>query len=344
MFIPLLDLSVKQFLKTKLIIGRVQERNMGSETQPPVVPVVDLSSENMKPGTDAWLLACKKVQHALEEFGCFEAVYKKDTSETQNSIFSAIKDFCDLPLETKMQKTSDKPLHSYFGRNPLFPHDFSTGIENPETVEGAQKFTSIMWPAGNERFRESVHSFSRMLVELDQMVTRMVFDIYGVERLYDSHKASTTYQLRCIEYQIQAIQQTDKSDVRLFPHTDKGFTTILHQNEVNGLQIKTRAGQRIDYAPSSPSSFIVFAADVLMAWSNDRVYASEHQVIMKEEKTRYSVALFSYKNGIVQVPEELVDDKHPLRYKPFDQFDYLRFFQTEEAKKIKHPIKAYCGI
>ena len=103
-----------------------------------------------------------------------------------------------------------------------------------------------------------------MLVELDQMVTRMVFDIYGVERLYDSHKASTTYQLRCIEYQIQAIQQTDKSDVRLFPHTDKGFTSILHQNEVNGLQIKTRAGQWIDYAPSSPSSFIVFAAEVLM--------------------------------------------------------------------------------
>ncbi|KAB2616530.1 2-oxoglutarate-dependent dioxygenase AOP3-like [Pyrus ussuriensis x Pyrus communis] len=271
---------------------------MGSDRQPLVVPFVDLSNENMEPGTDAWLLACKQVQHALEEFGCFEAAYKNDTLETQNSFFSALKDLCDLPLETKMQKTSDKPLHGYFARNPLFPHDFSTGIENPETAEGAQNFTSIMWPEGNERFRESVHSFSKMMVELDQMVTRMVFDVYGVGRLYDSQQASTTYQL--------------DNDVRLFPHTDKCFITIQHQSEVNGLQIKTKAGQWIYYAPSSPSSFMVLASDILMAWSNDRVCACEHQVILKEKKTRYAVSLFSYKNSVVQVPEELVDDKHPI--------------------------------
>ncbi|KAB2616532.1 2-oxoglutarate-dependent dioxygenase AOP3-like [Pyrus ussuriensis x Pyrus communis] len=315
---------------------------MRSESQSLVVPVVDLSNENMKPGTDAWLLACKQVQHALEEFCCFEVVYNKVTLETHNSIFSAIKDLCDLPLETKMQKTSDKPLHNYFGQNPLFPYDFSSGIENPATVGGVQKFTSIMWPEGNERFRESVRSFSEMMVELDQMVTRMVFDIYGVGRLYDSQQASTTYQLRCIGYEIQ--NQTNESNVRLFPHTDKCFTTIQHQSEVNGLQIKTKAGQWIDYAPSSPSSFIVFASDILMAWSNDRVCACEHRVILKEMKTRYSVSLFSYKNGIVQVPEELVDNKHPLRYKPFDHFDFLRFYLTEEGQKAKHAIKAYCGI
>ncbi|XP_048424839.1 probable 2-oxoglutarate-dependent dioxygenase AOP1 [Pyrus x bretschneideri] len=317
---------------------------MGSESQPLVVPVVDLSNENLKPGTDAWLLACRQVQHALEEYSCFEAVYKKDTLETRNSIFSAMKDLCDLPFETKTQETSDKPLHSYFPPSPIFPHDFSTGIESPETVEGAQKFTSIMWPAGNERFRYTVQSYSKMLVELDQMVTRMVFDIYRVGRLYDSHKASATYQLRCIEYQTQTIQRTNKNDVRLFPHTDKCFTTIVHQNEVNGLRIKTKAGQWIDYAPSSPSSFIVIASDVLMAWSNDRVCACEHQVILEQKKIRYSVSLFSYKNDIVQVPEELVDNKHPLRYKPFDHFDFLRFFLTEAGQKAKHAIKAYCGI
>ncbi|CAN6696167.1 unnamed protein product [Malus baccata var. baccata] len=330
---------------------------MGSESQPLVVPVVDLSNENLKPGTDAWLLACRQVQHALEEYSCFEAIYKKDTLETRNSIFSAMKDLCDLPFETKTQETSDKPLHSYFPPSPIFPHDFSTGIESPEIVEGAQKFTSIMWPAGNERFRESVHSFSKVVVELDRMVTRMVFDTYCVGRPYDSHKASTTYQLRCINYKPQHTNETDldcfltqtgishpnntkmmsmtnENDVRLFPHTDKCFTTIQHQSEVNALQIKTKAGQWIDYAPSSPSSFMVLASDILM------VCACEHQVILKEKKTRYAVSLFSYKNDVVQVPEELVDNKHPLRYKPFDHFDFLRFYLTEDGQKAKHAIKA----
>lgn len=317
---------------------------MISKTQPKVVPVVDLSDENLKPGTDAWLLACKQVQHALEEYSCFEAVYNKATLEIHNSIFSAIKDLCDLPLETKMQKASNRPFHNYFGQLPLNPRYETLGIQDPASLEGAQRFTNIMWPAGNDRFRESVHSFSKVVVELDQMVKRMVFDAYGVGRLYDSYKASTTYQLRCINYKSQLTNET--TDLGLIPHTDKNFTSILHQNDVGGLQIKTKDGEWIEAAPSSPSSFLVLASDLFMAWSNDRISACEHQVVLKEKKARYSLALFSYiGDGVVQVPEEFVDGKHPLKYKPFGHFDYLRFYETdEEARKSKNPIKAYCGV
>lgn len=66
---------------------------------------------------------------------------------------------------------------------------------------------------------------------------------------------------------------------------------------------------------------------------------------MKENKVRYSTGLFTFIKGLVHVPKELVDDDHPLRYKPFDHFGYFRFFISEEAKKCTAPpIKAYCGI
>lgn len=127
---------------------------MGSQTQPAAakVPIVDLSKENLKPGTEAWLLASKEIQYALEEYGCFEAIYHKVPLELHNSTFSALEELFNLPLETKMQNTSDRPYHSYFGQYSMLPLYESMGVDNPTTLEGAQGFTNIMWPAGNDKF------------------------------------------------------------------------------------------------------------------------------------------------------------------------------------------------
>lgn len=98
------------------------------------------------------------------------------------------------------------------------------------------------------------------MAELDEMVTKMVFEVYGVERLYESHMASTTYLLRCFKYRTRQLNETDMG---IHPHKDKTFTSILHQNEINGLQIKTKDGQWIDVEPS-PSTFLVMAGDAFM--------------------------------------------------------------------------------
>lgn len=67
-------------------------------------------------------------------------------------------------------------------------------------------------------------------------------------------------------------------------------------------------------------------------------------MIIKEKVDRYSLALFSFGNGMVQVPEELVDEEHPLMYKPFDHLGLLIFYRTDEGYKSKCPIKAYAGL
>ncbi|KAM2854621.1 hypothetical protein FF1_025035 [Malus domestica] len=139
------------------------------------------------------------------------------------------------------------------------------------------------------------------------------------------------YLLRCFKYKTQA---ANEANVGLHPHTE---------DQVNGLQIGTKDGQWIDVNPS-PSSFLILAGDAFMAWSNDRVPSCDHQVTMKDYKTRYSLGQFAFKSGIIQVPEELIDEKHPLFYKPFDHFSFLNFDRTPEARKLKCSIKAYCGV
>ncbi|KAJ0793198.1 hypothetical protein HanOQP8_Chr01g0026951 [Helianthus annuus] len=38
-------------------------------------PVIDFSVKNLNPGSDSWTKTCGEVTRALEEYGCFIALY-----------------------------------------------------------------------------------------------------------------------------------------------------------------------------------------------------------------------------------------------------------------------------
>ncbi|MBA0840506.1 hypothetical protein Goarm_003086 [Gossypium armourianum] len=313
---------------------------MGSESTP-TLPILDFSDAELKPGTDSWLVACKKVTHALEQYGCFIIEYDKFPLQLHNQVFSLLEELFLLPTETKMKNRYEKPLNGYVGQIPELPLHESLGIDNATSVEGTRFFTNLMWPQGNDRFCEYISKYAKVAAELDQMVTRMIFESYGVERYHDAYTDATTYLLRLLKN--RAPQQSEPT-LGFITHTDKSFTTILHQNQVNALEVETRDGNRINVDFSSPSSFVVIAGDALMAWSNDRVLSPRHQVVMSGNMDRYSLGLFAFNNGTIQVPEELVDDLHPLKYNTFDHLGLLRFYRTDEGYNSKCPIKAYCGV
>lgn len=123
---------------------------MGSETELKV-PSIDLTREALKPGSNSWVEACKVVRYALEEYGCFEVIYDKVPIQLHNSVFESMDELFGLPLATKMQKTSDRPYHNYFGQYSPLPLYESLSIQDPTTLEGTQNFTRIMFPSGNDR-------------------------------------------------------------------------------------------------------------------------------------------------------------------------------------------------
>lgn len=137
---------------------------MGSLIEPKI-PIVYFSKETLNPGTDSWSSACKQVRHALEEYGCFEAVFDKVPVEVHNSVFAATKDLFDLPTETLMRKTTERPGLAYTPNwvyNPLFE---SLGIDYPSSPEGVENFTKVMWPQGNESFRYIHFNFANIINE-----------------------------------------------------------------------------------------------------------------------------------------------------------------------------------
>nr|GEU99207.1 probable 2-oxoglutarate-dependent dioxygenase AOP1 [Tanacetum cinerariifolium] len=304
------------------------------------LPVIDLSVKNINYTSSLWTETCGDVISALEEYGCFVATYDGVSQELRDAIFHASHDLFDLPTEVKVLNTSDTPSHGYVGQIPVIPLYEGLGVENATTADGVERFTKLMWPSGNEVFCETVLMFSKAVAELDQIVMKMIAKSYGIEEHYSPLLGSTTYLLKLIKY---LSPQGDERNLGIVPHTDKTFMSILYQDEVKGLEIKTKDGEWIEYDPS-PSSFVVMAGDGCMAWTNGKIEASCHRVMMQGSKERFSLGLFSFIRNIkIETPHELVDENHPLKFKAFDHYKYLHYHATYEGMRSKCPLKSYCG-
>ncbi|XP_027066994.2 probable 2-oxoglutarate-dependent dioxygenase AOP1 [Coffea arabica] len=309
------------------------------------LPVINFDQENLQHGTESWSLARNKVRHALEEYGCFLAVYDAVSFKLRDSVFSALEKLFDLPVETKKKNTSDRLFFGYFSndRDPSI-HE-SLGIENSTNMEEVKKFSELMWPQGNDdNFSGIIHEYANLVAKLEQVVTRMVFESYRVEKLKcDSHIDSITYLLRFNSYEAPGV---DEKTVIAPPHTDKSLITILTPSQVNGLEVNLKDEQWIP-VDFLPSSFIVMAADALMAWSNDRIRPCLHRVHMNANARRSSVLMLSYHKGVLHIPQELIDEENPQRYKPFDHLGYHSFLK-KEVQTGQHvqcdAIKRYCGV
>jgi isopenicillin N synthase-like dioxygenase len=314
---------------------------MGSET-PSKLPSIDFSTPSLKPGTPEWDSVRAQVRQALEEFGCFEATFNKVPSHIRKAIFDALKELFDLPLQTKLRNVSKKPFHGYVGQYPMVPLYESMGIEDATIFPEVESLSNIFWPQGNPSFCQTVQVFSEQLSELDQIVRRMILESLGVEKYMEEHMESTNYLLRVMKYKGP---QTTETKLGLNSHTDKNIVTILYQNQVEGLEVQTKDGQWISVKPS-PDSFTVMIGDSLCAWANGRLHSPYHRVMMNGNDARYSVGLFSIpKEGyIIKAPEELVDEDHPLLFKPFDHVQFLGFYYSEAGQRAQSALKTYCGV
>lgn len=80
---------------------------------------------------------------------------------------------------------------------------------------------------------------------------------------------------------------------------------------------------------------------------NGRIPPPYHRVrVTEKKKTRYSAGLFTIpKEGyMVDTPKELVDEKHPRVFKPFDYIDFMSFYHTEAGRRAQSTLQAFCAV
>ncbi|URE07790.1 oxidoreductase, 2OG-FeII oxygenase domain containing protein [Musa troglodytarum] len=240
-----------------------------------------------------------------------------------------------------MRNTSNKAYHGYIGQVPGFDYE-ALSVVDVHLVEGTRSFTELMWPEGNPSFCDTVHSFGRQLRELEKMVRRMLLESLGVVEHFDRQNSELTFDLRLAKYGALTSQE---ATVALPPHVDVSTITLVVQHKVAGLQVLTADGEWLA-VPPSPNSYTVLIGQVLQGWSNGRLRAKLHCVMVGGDETRYSAIFASHPKDdvMVQVPEELVDEQHPLIYKPFSYPSFVNFHHSEDGAKSDDSLKAYCGV
>ncbi|GFQ02987.1 probable 2-oxoglutarate-dependent dioxygenase aop1.2 [Phtheirospermum japonicum] len=310
---------------------------MGSETIS--LPIINFS--NLKQQTPTWESVKSQVLKALQEYGCFEAVFDEIPLILRKSIIDGLKPLFDLPLENKLRNKSNKPYHGYVGQHAMVPLYESLGIADALSHGQIDNFTNLMWSQGNPILSKNIESFSEQLSELDKIVRKMVLEGLGLEKYMDEHMNSTSYLVRVQKYDGP---KCDETKLGLSAHTDKNMVTILYGNEVRGLQVLTKDGKWINAEPSL-NSFIVLIGESFHAWTNGRLHPPCHRVMMSGDEARYSIGLFSVpKSGyMIKAPEEMVDEDHPLLFNPFDHIKFLDFYFSEAGRSSPSALRAYCG-
>ncbi|KAD6794657.1 hypothetical protein E3N88_05553 [Mikania micrantha] len=162
-------------------------------------------------------------------------------------------------------------------------------------------------------------------IDLDEVVRMMVLESLNLEKYMEEHMELTSYLVRVMKYRPPA---KNESNMGLLSHADKNILTILQSNEVEGLEVQSKDGEWIK-VKFSANSCVVMVGETF-----------------KGEKERFSIGLFSVPkwDKIIKAPEEMVDEEHPLLFKPFDYGEFFKFFIKEENINDKFALEKYCGV
>ncbi|KAF2304536.1 hypothetical protein GH714_033096 [Hevea brasiliensis] len=259
-------------------------------------------------------------------------------------MFMGIKALFDLPQETKTKYVNPKPYRSYSGKSPVVPFYESFGLDNAQKLEALKLLLISCGQKGTQR--------DYSCGELGDAGAEFCgaendFESFGMEKYYASHIQDSTSLFRVMRYIARPSGDSDTVDdddkaIALRAHTDKNAITILCQNEVQGLEVQTKDGNWAQVMVPR-DALVVIVGEALKVWSNGRLQAARHRVVVRGDKDRYSCGLFSMpkEETMIEVPSELVDKEHPLLYRPFIFADYISYYAS---KLSDDALEIFAGI
>jgi isopenicillin N synthase-like dioxygenase len=245
-----------------------------------------------------------QIRAALEDIGFFGIANHGVSGEVVERTFETSRRFFALPLEAKLRVKINSAHRGYMpmsdqhrveAKRPNLSESFLLGLDlgpnDPDTAADKPLHGPNQWlpePAG---FRAAMEAYHRAMTDLGFKMLDLFEAALDVEPGFFSRNYRKPMAfVRALHYP-PAPADLPPDQFGAAPHSDFGFMTILAQDAVGGLQVRTRAGEWID-VPNLPGVFVVNVGDMLMRWTNDRFVSTVHRVINAKGRDRYSLPFF----------------------------------------------------
>ncbi|CAI0392876.1 unnamed protein product [Linum tenue] len=253
----------------------------------PVISLADGTNEEAKRRE-----VCKQIVKACEEWGIFQVVDHGIDSDLISNMTRLALEFFALPPDEKLrfdmsggkkggfivsshlqgEAVQDwREIVTYFSY-PIRNRDYSRWPDKPPA-----------WRAVTEEYSEKVMGLACKLLEHLSEALGLEKEAL-VEACVDmDQKVVVNYYPKC--------PQPDLT-LGLKRHTDPGTITVLHQDQVGGLQATRDGGQTWITVKPIQGAFVVNLGDHTHLLSNGRFKSADHRAVVNSNCSRLSIATF----------------------------------------------------
>ncbi|MDF5706077.1 MAG: 2-oxoglutarate and iron-dependent oxygenase domain-containing protein [Nostoc sp. S4] len=283
------------------------------------IPVIDLTAFTHG-NTRNRQAVVKEIYQACHEIGFMYLQNSGISKELIEQVFTYSKSFFNLPLEVKQKQAwSDELSNTGYVAiererlDPNQPGDLKEAFN--VSKQGAVGIDACI-----VAFYDRCTQLANTVLETFALALELPEDFFTTRHYRHNHT------LRSLHY--PPLQTPPKpGQVRAGEHSDYGSITLLFQDDVGGLEVRTTAGEWIG-AAAIPDTVIVNTGDLMQRWTNHVFCSTKHRVMIPNDnrvkQSRYSIAFFCHPNDDVEIAclESCQRGKSPT-YPPILAGEYL---------------------
>ncbi|XP_022139829.1 gibberellin 2-beta-dioxygenase 8 isoform X2 [Momordica charantia] len=288
------------------------------------LPVVDL--RRLSEGTAAEVEECKKeIARACEEWGFFQVVNHGISKRLLGEMRAKQMELFKQPFERKFMNFS---AGSYRWGTPT-----ATSLRQLSWSEAFHvSLSDILGSTAlsdHLTLRSTMEEFAGKVSSLAQKVAEILAENLGSSsKFFVENCVGSSCFLRMNRYPPCPVPGPGQI-FGLMPHTDSDFLTILHQDQVGGLQLLKDA--RWIAVKPNPDALIINIGDLFQAWSNDVYKSVEHRVVTNPKVERFSVAYFFCPSNETVIKSECENEAAAV-YKRFS----FREFRNQVQEDVRN--------
>jgi isopenicillin N synthase-like dioxygenase len=303
---------------------------------PKTIPVIDLSGA-FSTSPAAAIEVAGAIHRACRETGFFYVTNHHIPQALIGAQFAWARRFFDLPASEKlalhMRQSPTTAGYEPIGGQWLDSQDANAEVAPPDLKESfycgmdlsddhawaarrLRGFGHNQWPAQLPGFREQMLAYRAAVSELgDRALSLLALSLELPSDWFAPYFDMPVGTLRIIKYPPQPADAAP-NQIGAGAHTDWGGITILAQDEVGGLEVRTAAGEWIEALPL-PGTFVINLGDLMARWTNGIYNSNMHRVKNNRSgRDRYSVPYFygPRPDAVIEPIPGCVDAEHPQRF------------------------------